>query len=878
MRLVLALYRVGLLLLPPSFRRAYGPELVGEAEDMLREARGSTKVSAALRLLGDGLRTLVREWVDALRSFARAGAWRGGVGAEIAVAARSLRRAPVFTATVALTLALGTGVTTVAFGLVDAYLLRALPYPEADRLVVLWPEQNWSRAMVDDAAAPALPGVEAVAAVGATNLILREGAEPREVLALEATTNLHALLGTTPVLGRSLVPEDARPGAEPVALISHGLWRDTFGADPGVLGRRIELGGEGAARRTVVGVMPADHEPIRFGNAVTAWIPVVMDPADGDWDDSYFLTALGRLAPGVSADDVSDGLRRWAGTQREAKPGWFSEEEVEAATVASWADHLRRDDRAPLLVALGAALLILLVASANVANLMLARVLRRERELSVRAALGAGAGRRAVVVGAEIAVLAALGGLGGLLVARSLGGGLGRLFPTLFPEGALALSLRTALAAGGVVLASALVAGFLPGLHAARQAPGRALSGGRGVRSGRGVIRAQSGLSAVQLALATAGIAVAALLGRSLLALDRVDPGFAADETVTFRITAPLYSRPGDDDVVAYFREVRQALLEVPGVIQAGFGSRLPMGGGQSIVTAYPEGWEVEEGQPAPSVWHRLVTPGYLEALGTRLVAGRIPDPAQDRDGEPLLVVINQSAAQRFWPDQPAVGKTFLGPGGVVYLTVAAVVGDVMETGPQGRVEPGLYIPHRDWPWRAMHAVVRVRDARGDLLPTLKDAVWSVAPGVPVSRVATLAGMADRSVRPTRLLTVLAAVTAGFTLLLGALGVYGVVSHAVANRVRELGVRAALGATGTRLVQEEIRRAASILVPGLGLGLFAAWIAGRGIRSLLFGVAPFDAPALTVAAGILVAVGLLAAWLPARRAARVDPATVLQSE
>ncbi len=732
--------------------------------------------------------------------------------------------------------------------------------------------------MIVDATSPALPGIEEVAGVGGTNLILREGGEPREVLALEATTNLHDVLGVGPAQGRGLRPEDALPGAEPVALLSHALWRDTFGSDPTILGRAIELGGEGAVRRTVVGVMPPDHEPIRFGDAVAAWIPVTLDPTAGEWGDSYFLTAVGRLESDASRASVAAGLRRWAGTQREARPEWFSAEEVDAASVPSWSAHLRRDDRAPLLVALGAALLVLLVASANVANLMLARVLRRERELSVRAALGAGAGRRAVVVGAEITVLSILGALGGLGVALAVAGGLERLLPGLLPDDGLVLSLRTALAAGGVVLVAALVAGILPGLHAARQAPGRALAGGRGVRAGRSVLRAQSGLSALQLGLATAGIAVAALLGRSLLALDRVDPGFTPDQTVTFRITAPLASRPGDADVAQWFREVRETLLSVPGVVEAGFGSRLPMGGGQSMVTVYPEGWEGDEGQPLPDVWHRLVTPGYLEALGARVIAGRLPDPSEDRDGEPLRVVINRAAADRFWPGEPAVGKTFLGAGGDVYLTVDGVVVDVRETGLRGQVEPGLYIPHRDWPWRAMHAVVRVRDAGGDLLPALKDAVWSVSPGVPVTQVATLAGMADRAVRPTRLLTVLAAITAAVTLLLGALGVYGVVNHAVAERTRELGVRAALGATGHRLVREQLRRAVTMLVPGLAFGGFAAWAAGRGIQSLLFGVAPLDPAALGAAGTILVAVGLLAAWLPARRAARVDPAAVLQAE
>lgn len=866
------LYRLSLYLLPPSFRREYGQELESEAAALL----ASAGFTAPLRLAGDWISMFLREWSDAVSGWARGQS--GSLAGDLRVAIRSLGRAPVFTTAVTLTLALGLAASTVSFGLVDAFLLRSLPYPEPEELVVLWPTQNWSRAMVDEASTGRLPSLEGVAGIGGGTLILQDVGEPREVPVLQITPNLHDLLGVRPVLGRGFRPEDGAPGAEAVVLLSHALWASEFRSDPGVIGRSVALGGMGAGRRTVVGVMGLDHRPIRSAGAADAWIPVISDPGEDSYTNSYFMTGLGRLSEDASVSRASRELGAWAELLREADPGWFSPEEVALASATRWSRYRNEDLQLPLLASLGAAILILLVACANVASLLLARVAGQGRALSVRAALGAGAGRRARGIAAEVTLLALLGGMVGLLLAWGLESALGRALPGLLPDPGTLLSMRTALATGGLVAGAALLAGVLPCIHAARRDPARALSGGRGSRITPGLLRVLGGLSALQLAAAMAGVALAGLLGRSLTALDGVDPGFVADQTLTFRITAPPLRYPDDPAVTAYYREVRGALLSVPGVVEAGFGSRLPLGGGQSIISVYPEGWEGEEGQALPEVWHRLTTPGYLEALGVRLLAGRIPGPEDDRDDEPLLAVINRAAAERFWPGEDPVGKTFLGRGGVVYLTVAGVVDDVRENGPRDAVEPGVFVPHRDWPWRSMHAVVRSRSNDPELLEVLKEAVWSVSPGVPVTRVTTLAAVADRGLRPTRLLGVLALLTGVVTLLLGATGVYGVVSQAVTCRRGELGVRAALGATGARLLHGELRRSLAILVPGAVLGLFGAWAGARGIRSLLFGVSPLDPLVLAGALAVLTGVVLVAAWLPARRAARVDPASVLQSE
>ena len=710
-------------------------------------------------------------------------------------------------------------------------------------------------------------------------LVLTEGGEPEEVFASQATTNLHEVLGVRPALGRGFVPEDGAPGAEPVTILSHRIWMERFGGDPDVVGRSVELGGEGHLRRSVIGVMPEGYVPLQ-GDAVDVWVPVAIDPSARDYGDNYFMESVARLAPGASPDDALRDVHAFATRIGTLHPEWFTEQRVARATAPPLVQSRASDRRTPVLVALGAALLVLLVACANVANLVVARTTGRERELSVRAALGAGRLRMARVVLAEVAVLAAAGALSGYGIAYGLVRVLERWFPQAIPDWGMRVDVTWVGAAAALAVCAALAAGLLPALHAARRDPARAMAGGRGTSGHRRLTRIQELLSATQLAMAAAGIAAVGLLGRSLLELNQVDPGFEVPRTVTFRVTAPPFAYPEDEDVTRFFREARAALAEVPGVEAAGLVSRLPLAGGDSRITVNPEGWEFAEGEARPVAWHRLITPGYLEAMGVRLLAGRFPGPADDRDDLPELVVINRAAAEAYWPGPVAgaLGKHFYGEGRSEWLTVVGVVDDVMENGQTRPILPGLYIPHRDWAWRSMYAVVRARQDAATLLPELKQSVWSVSAGVPISRIETLERIADRGLKPTRTLAVLAALAGAVTLLLGALGIYGVVSHAVARRTRELGVRAALGAGRTRLLRGELAGATRIVVQGLGAGLFLAWATGRALRGTLYNVGALDLPSLAAAFALLAGVAYLAAWLPARRASAVDPARVMREE
>ncbi len=872
-------YRAALFLLPPSFRRQYGEALAAEAEARLREAApGGGRLAAVGRLAVDLVLTVFREWWDVVG--ATVGEVRNGMGggvmSDLKSAFRALRRAPGFALAVVGMLTLGIGVSTVALGLVDAYLVESLPYPDPDRLVELWPEENWSSQMVD-LAREGLHTVQGLAATGGELLVLQDGGEPEELFVTTATPNLFEVLGVQPILGRGFIPTDGVPGAPPVVVLSHAVWAERFGSDPSIVGRSIALGGEGQLRRTVVGVMPEGYVPVD-GRGIGAWVPVISDPSAHAYGDEYFMKAVARLAPGARPADTRREIRAWASRMTEVDPGWFTPERVAHAEARSLATYINGDKRTPVLLSLAAALLVLLVACANVANLMLARTTARARELSVRAALGAGRVRTGRVVAIEVAVLGTAGSLLGFAAALGLVGVLEHRFPGASPAWELTLNVRWVASAAFLAAVATLLSGLAPALQAAVRDPARAMSGGRGTGGGRRSIRLQEMLSASQLALATAGVAAMGLLGRSLLHLDQVDPGFVAAHAVTFRVTASPAAYADDADVVRFFREARTALASVPGVEAVGFGSRLPLSGGTSETTVQPEGMVLSKGAPRPVAWHRLATPGYLEALGAHLVAGRFPTEADDVNGQPELVVINRAAARAYWPNASALGKRFYGPGHKVWLTVVGVVDNVLEHGQATPARPGLYIPHRDWPRRSLYAVVRTRTDPVALLPRMKKAIWSVSPGTPVSRVRTLRQILDKGLEPTRILTLLAALAGGVTLLLGALGTYGVVSHGVARRAREIGVRVALGANRGQLLRGELARATRIVVMGVVAGLGLAWLTGQALHGVLFGVAPSDMASLAVAVSSLAAIGYLAAFLPARRAARVDPMEVMREQ
>jgi predicted permease len=848
-----------------------------EAESELASARGAGGlVRAALRLAMDLARTFVREWLDVATAAGSAG---DGVASrlvgDVRFALRSLGRSPVHTAVVLLTLFLGIGANTAIFGVVDAVLLDPLPYERPDDLVQLWPGQFWSEGMVDRAR-EGLPGLVDVAGFGGELLTVTEGGEPVEAYGMEVTTSFFDVLGVAPALGRGFRGEDGRPGAEPVVVLSRRLWLERFGGDPDVLGSVVAIQDEGVARRRVVGVMPAGYRSLQPG--VDAWIPVVIDRAEGAYDDSYFMEAVGRLRPGATVDDARRAVQTLARRMRAELPGQFREEEVAAATALSLSRALAGSLRTQLLALFAAVGLVLLIACVNVANLLLARTANRHREMGIRTALGAGRGRIAGQLLTESAVLGLLGGGGGLLVA-TLGRDLlvGALPGASWRFEEVALDLRVLGFTLAVSLGAAFLFGAAPALLAVSRAPADSLGAGRGQSPGRRGLRLSQLLVSVEVALALVSVFAAVLLTRAVWSAASVDPGFEPEGVVTFRATAPRASYPDDDDVLRYFRDVRAKLAAVPGVESVGYVSRLPMGSGTSRITITPAGLELADDEARPVATHRLVGTGYAESVGMRLREGRQLDERDAADG-PLPVVVNATLADRFWPDG-ALGRGLYGPGGVTWATVVGVVEDVREDGPSRPVLPAVYLPHRDWAWRTMTFTVR---ARGDdplaLVPALEEAVWSVSPDVPVSRVRTLRSVVDGAVQDTRLTARLFTLFAALALVLGAVGVYGVMAYAATRRRREFGIRTALGAPRVRVTGAALLRAARPLLAGIVAGVVAAPFVGRLLTSLLHGLEPGDPLSIAAGAGGLALVGVVATWLPVRRATGVDPTECLRAE
>ncbi|HKJ94663.1 MAG TPA: FtsX-like permease family protein, partial [Gammaproteobacteria bacterium] len=700
---------------------------------------------------------------------------------------------------------------------------------------------------------------------------LAEAGEPEEVFAALVSTSQFDVMGVRPVLGRGFVPEDGVAGADPVALLSHDVWVERFAADPDIIGRRIALGGEDAEYRTVVGIMPAGYLPA-VGRGVAAWVPIIVDPTADDYGGHYFMRAVARLSPGVTPEGFNRELKAWAPRMSEVDPSWFIQERVARASALPLGRWTSRDRSTPVLLALAAALLVLLVGCANVTNLVLARTTGRERELSVRAALGAGRMRTARMVLAEGATLGTLGSILGFGLAIAVVRLLELRFPDALPDWGIALDFRWASAAVLLAACAVLGASLVPALLAARRDPARALAGGRAVAAHRHLGRTQEVLVAAQLGLAMAGVVAMGLLGRSLLGLAAMNPGFQPSHAVTFSVSVPPGAYSDAADVARFYREARAALVAVPGVQAAGFASRLPLSGGDSQANVRPQGMDLPDGRPTPVAWVRRITPGYVEALGAHLLEGRIPTDSEDRANAPELVLINRHAARTFWPGQSAIGKTFRGD---TPMMVVGVVANIMEKGQRQPILPAIYEPARG-KYRSMSAVVRTRDQPEDLLPELRDAIHSVSTGAPISRVTTLQEIADAGLRSTRILALLAAVAGFVTLLLAALGTYAVVSYAVSRRRREIAVRAAVGADRGRLLRGELATATRIIGSGLAGGLGLSWIAGAALRGTLFGVGSMDPVSIGAALAVLAGVGYLAAYMPARRAAAVDPASILR--
>ena len=795
---------------------------------------------------------------------------------DLRYALRSLRGKPGFTAIVVATLALGIGGSTAIFSLTSAVLLGSVPLRDPDRLVTIW--ENASVAgFPRNQLAPATyaflrenaQAFEGMAAVTEAGFTLTGEGEPQKVEARRVTASFFEVLGVPPALGRALEPADDRPGAPHAAVISHGLWQRRFGRDPGVVGRDVLMNGD---KYTVVGVMPRDFQFME--SYVALWVPAAFD-AEELAKRAHYLTVVARMKPGIAAAAAQADVEAVAARYARQFPG-----EIDPAFVLPFREQVVGDARRPLIVLVLAITFVLLITCANVAGLLLGRTASRGREIAVRSALGATRRRIVRQLLTESLLLSAIGGGLALLVASFALSSLQQLVPP-----GLVLAVHPTLDGRALALAIVLSAatGLLFGLAPALQATRGDLNaslrqGGRGM-TGAGHRRLRSALVVGELAATLMLLVGAGLLGQTLYRLRYADLGLRPERLLTVRTPLPLYKYGEASRRAAFYEDVLGRVRALPGVVSAGYTTSVPLEWKGGTNGFEPDG-PVYPGRSYDAN-HRQVSTDYLRTMGIPLRRGRFFERTDGERTQPVAIV-NETMARQYWPGADPVGKRFR-TGNDTWITIVGVVGDVRQMGLDAPVKAEMYFPYAQvdgQPWFAPRDLV-VRSAAVDpmsLVPAVKEAIRAVDPEQAVANVRTFDEVLDEEVVQRRLGASLVAAFAALALLLASLGVYGVLSYFVSQHTSEIGVRVALGASRRDILSLVLGKGMGLAVSGVALGLLGALALTRLVSSLLYGVGAADPATFAAAAGLLAALALLACYLPARRAIKVDPMVAIRCE
>ena len=796
------------------------------------------------------------------------------LGRDLRHAARALRRAPAYTLVALLTLALGIGASTAVFAVVDGVLLRPLPYPAPERLVRLFErtEQgdrvSMAGANFHDArrvgrafAALAFYGSGDATVLGADRPLVARGAA--------VSHDFFAVLGVRPMLGRTFAPDEPTSDAARPTVISHRFWRTVLGGDPAWASRTLRVE-SGTVR--IVGVMPPGFD---YPASVDLW---GLYTDDSPHRTAHNWSVLGRLAPGATIEQARAELDPYFAR---LKQELGRDVDATGLTLVRLQEQLARGARTTLLVLMGAVALVLLIACVNLASANLARGEARQRELAVRAAIGAGRGRLVRQLLAENLLLAAVGGALGVALAWALL----RLVPALSPDALPAfagprLDPRVLGFAAAATLLTVLLVGVAPALRSTRDlrgAIGQSAGTGRSPRGRRVLI-------AAEVAFALALLAGAGLLVRSLQALLAQGPGFSGEHIVTVDVTLPgvLYGaadgRWGDTlRTAAFYDRLLPELRAIPGVRRAGVINQVPLGeGGMGSGFMVDGGTDVTGGAD-----YRLVDADYFATMGIRLLRGRAVG-ADDRAGAPHVTVVNRALAERYWPGGDALGHRLRLPGmdghAGEWITIVGIVENVRHDGLDQDVQPAMFLPYAQRPERMGSATI-VLDApsAAAVAGAVRERVGSLDPNVPVE-LGTLRALVDASVAPRRFTALVLTTFAALAAFLAAIGIFGVLQYSVVRRQREIGVRMALGARRTTVRLMVLREAMSAVVPGVVLGVLGAAALSRFLRSMLYGVRETDPLTFAAVAALLLAVAVAASWIPARRATRVDPLVAIRAE
>ena len=796
---------------------------------------------------------------------------------DVRHALRSLRGRPGFAVVAISTIALGIGAASAIWSVVDAVLVRPLPMSEPERLVFVW-ETHLERGRDRNVVGPAnlLSWRErARSFTGLAGYIRFEAnldgfGEPERIPVGYATGNLFTLLGMPPLVGRTLVEADSAAGAPDVVVLSEGYWRRRFGADPAVVGSTLRLNGENA---TIVGVMPGH---VQLPPGALLWSAMTVDERMRQARGRY-LTVVGRLREDVSVAQAHDEMARLgqqlAGELPEFNAGW-------SANVQPMHADLVRQVRPGLVLLVSAVAVLLVIACVNVANLLLATALAREREMAVRAALGAGRGRLLRQLLTESLVLAALAGAAGALVGRSLLGAIRLLLPPEIAE-VVTIGYDTRALAGAYVLAlaSALLFGGLPALQAARLGLVSALKEGGAVRgSGRARARLKQGLVVAEVGLSAVLLVATGLLLRSFWSLAAVSPGFDASGVLAATLSPGGPAYRDSARVQAFYRDALDRLRQLPGVTSAGAISWTPLGYGGSATSFVI----LDRDRPLPGQEPvadiRVVSPGLFETLRIPLLHGRGFTP-DDRTGTPRVAVIGATLARELGGPAAALGQRLkLRWGGDPDVEIVGVVGDVSLVSLDTAARATVYMPHGQDPNNFMTLMLRTSGSPGALVPGLRAAIAALDPALPVGSALPLEQVVSHSLRSRRFVLVLVAVFGASALALAGIGLFGVMSYLVAQRTSEIGVRLVLGARPRDVLRLVAMGGMRLVGVGIALGLVGGLLVARAFESQLFGVKPWDPPALVGVAVALALVALVSLAAPAWRAASIEPARAMRVE
>jgi predicted permease len=813
---------------------------------------------------------------------------------DIRYGMRTWRKNPAFAVIATLTLALGIGASTSVFSVVNAILLKPLPYPQAERIVIPWlvsppgvslgseyfpwGETQFRLLTRED------QSFEELGAFQNDSFILTGSGEPAQLDGFRTSEGFFPALGVSPILGRTYSYEEDQPGHERVVVLSYRLWQERFGGDHKILGRSIALNGY---PYSVIGVMPldfafprAEEMPVSFNfpRRPQLWVPLAIPPTPIPGPSE--LAVVGRLKTDVALQQAQAQMNVITKHAEALDPrwkGWFN------MRLVPLEKQLVGDMQRPLLLILGSVGFVLLIACSNVANLLLTRSFGRMREFTLRAALGAGRVRLVRQLLTESLVLAVTGGILGIWLAVA-----GVKFIKAFgPENIprlqeVSLDMRVLLFAAAISLFTGVFFGLVPALEAARTNVFESLKeGGQRGAGGSAHPRLRNALLVSQVALALVLVISAGLLVRTFYSMLNADPGFRPAQVFTFQLSLPALKYPDQERIVPLYARVLENLRQVSGVESAGIAETLPMGGeGESTVIKIPD-HPVTNDKSLPFANYTMVSRGYFSAVGASILRGRAIAETDSVDSTPVTV-INSAMAKLYWPGEEALGKRVaLGSPRYPTFTIVGIVADIKHFSMREDPLPEMYVPYtqKQWPsMLTMNVAVRAKADLGSMTSSVREAIHSSDPDLPIAKLAPLTTLVDDSMTEPRFATLLLASFAGLALLLATIGMYGVISYSVAQRTQEIGIRMALGAPRGNVFGMVLAQGARLAGLGIVIGLGAALAVTRLLASFLYGVQPADPFTFAAVSAILTVVALLACYLPARRATRVDPIIALRHE